>query len=103
MTLEILGSCCVALGVVNLLLELRHGAHASDGLTKRQRRRRGVARQAVAYAEQMGGTGAEKLRHAMHHAKLMAPGYPEAAMRLEIESVLGEGLLSSTTPETLQK
>lgn len=74
--------------VATLLIELR-ASKASDGLTPKARRRRAIAQHAMAYAEQVGGQSHEKLRHALHHAHIMAPDFSEAEMRLEIESVLG--------------
>ena len=74
--------------VATLLIELR-ASKSGDGLTPKARRRRAIAQHAMAYAEQMGGESHEKLRHALHHAHIMAPDFTDSEMRLEIESVLG--------------
>lgn len=74
-----------------LLLQRGH-----DGISKRQRRLMQFARWAAAYAEQQGGTGAEKLKHALGHFDLTDRSdnrrrdYSDAEARLAIETVLNE-------------
>lgn len=64
------------------------------GPAKRARRREEIAAMAVDYAEQMGGTAAEKQRHAINAAQRIDSSdngkrdYNDAELRIAIEAVL---------------
>ena len=65
------------------------------GPSRRARRREEIASMSVDYAEQMGGTGGQKLTHAIQAAQRIDSAdngkrdYSDAELRIAIESILG--------------
>lgn len=83
--------CTMALQVASIYLLTRK----TGGLTRRENRGLELARMSVRYAEQLGGTGGEKLMHALGCFRQldMADGkrdYSETEMRLYIERAANE-------------
>jgi hypothetical protein len=87
----------VVLGLLTVLSALTMlQARKGGGLSRRGRRRDEYAARAAAYAEQMGGAGEEKLRHALDCFRALDEAdngrrdYSDKEARLSIEAHLGK-------------